>query len=107
MNDRTVALVRVEQLYPYPDVQIRKAVERYRKAGEIFWTQEEPQNRGAWSFIHPRLREMFPDRLVEYRGREASASPATGSPKMHAIEEAEFVEDALAPTNSKAVTAVA
>jgi 2-oxoglutarate dehydrogenase E1 component len=101
-----VALVRVEQLYPFPETQIRRIVERYRKAGEIFWAQEEPQNRGAWSFIHPRLREMFPDRLVEYRGREASASPATGSQKMHALEESEFVEDALTSTG-KAVTVAA
>ncbi len=90
-----VAVVRVEQLYPWPKHEIRKAVKRYAKAGELIWCQEEPANRGAWSFAQPRLRGMFPDRLVGYVGREASASPAVGSAKAHAAEEKRFVREAM------------
>jgi 2-oxoglutarate dehydrogenase E1 component len=90
-----VAIVRVEQLYPFPEHEIRSTIDRYTKAAEIFWTQEEPRNRGAWSFVEPRLREMFADRLIDYRGRAASASPAAGSLKMHTLEEQELAEDAL------------
>ena len=69
---------------------------RYRKARDICWVQEEPRNRGAWSFMEDRLREMLPDPAVlNYFGRDASASPATGSPKMHQIEEAEIISHAL------------
>jgi 2-oxoglutarate dehydrogenase E1 component len=90
-----VAIVRVEQLYPFPEHEIRAVIERYHKAAEIFWTQEESRNRGAWTFMQPRLREMFPDRLIDYRGRDDSASPATGSLKVHAQEEQKLVEEAL------------
>ncbi len=90
-----VAIVRVEQLYPFPEHELKDAVERYGKAGEVVWVQEEPQNRGAWSFVQPRLRELFADRLVGYVGRDASASPAAGSKKMHEVEEEELIADAL------------
>ncbi len=93
---KDVALVRVEQLYPYPKREIQNVLARYRKAREICWVQEEPRNRGAWSFMEDRLREMLPDPAVlNYFGRDASASPATGSPKMHLIEETEIVSHAL------------
>ena len=101
-----VAVVRVEQLYPFPEHEIRQIVGRYRKASEVVWAQEEPKNRGPWTFVQPLLREMFPDRLLDYAGRDASASPATGSPKMHALEEQELIEDALT-TASKAEASVA
>ena len=95
-QERTdVAIVRVEQLYPWPEHEITAAVKRYRKAGEVVWCQEEPANRGAWTFAQPRLRELFPDQLVSYAGRPAAASPATGSPKMHAIEEQDLLAAAL------------
>ena len=90
-----VAVVRVEQLYPFPRHELEATVNKYRKAGEVVWVQEEPANRGAWTFAQPRLRELFPDRLIEYRGRDASASPAVGSAKMSAREEQEFVDAAL------------
>jgi 2-oxoglutarate dehydrogenase E1 component len=90
-----VAIVRVEQLYPWPEHEIKAAVRAYRKASEVVWVQEEPANRGAWSFAQPRLRELFPDRLVEYRGRSAAASPATGSTAAHEREEAALLASAL------------
>ena len=100
-----VALVRVEQLYPFPEHEIKAILGKYRKASEIVWCQEEPQNRGAWTFVQPRLRELFPDRLLDYVGRDASASPAAGSKKVSDAEEEQLVAEAL--TVAKPVPATA
>jgi 2-oxoglutarate dehydrogenase E1 component len=86
-----VALVRVEQFYPVPEEQLQRTLMRYRKAKEWVWAQEESQNNGAWSFMEPRLREFG----LEYVGRDASASPATGSKKVHEREQQELVEAAI------------
>jgi 2-oxoglutarate dehydrogenase E1 component len=95
-NVRDVALVRVEQLYPYPQKEIQSIIARYHRAHEISWVQEEPKNRGAWSFMEPRLREILPDgRFMRYYGRDEAASPATGSYKLHQVEEQELVSHAL------------
>ena len=90
-----VALVRVEQLYPYPAQEISAIVAKYHRVEEIGWVQEEPKNRGAWPFMEPRLRQMFPDTLLGYYGRDESASPAVGSVKIHQQEEKELVAAAL------------
>jgi 2-oxoglutarate dehydrogenase E1 component len=93
MNE--VAVVRVEQLYPFPEEQIRRVLTRYGKGKvrEWVWAQEESQNMGAWSFIEPRMRAL--DCEVRYVGRDASASPATGSLQVHVREQKELVEAAL------------
>jgi 2-oxoglutarate dehydrogenase E1 component len=88
-----VAIVRVEQLYPFRDDVVRKLLARYRKAREWAWVQEESQNMGAWTFMEPRLRAL--GCAVEYVGRDASASSATGSLKVHQREQKELVEAAL------------
>jgi 2-oxoglutarate dehydrogenase E1 component len=87
-----IAIVRVEQFYPFPEAQLRSALNRYRKA-EVVWVQEESQNMGGWTFMEPRLRAMGYN--VAYVGRDASASPAVGSLKIHQREQAEIVEAAL------------
>ncbi len=87
------ALIRLEQLYPWPENPIKSVLGRYRKAHEWVWVQEESQNMGGWTFVEPRLRSMgFP---FEYVGRDASASPATGSHHVHGVEQAELVEAAF------------
>jgi 2-oxoglutarate dehydrogenase E1 component len=91
-----IAIVRVEQLYPFPEAEIRATLARYGRAAEVCWVQEEPQNRGAWRFIDPRLRAMFPYQVDSYIGRDEAASPAVGSMKMHQVEEAELVSHAMA-----------
>jgi 2-oxoglutarate dehydrogenase E1 component len=88
-----VALVRVEQFYPFPEGPLAQALSRYRKAREHVWAQEESQNMGAWTFLEPRLRAMGYG--VEYVGRDASASPATGSRQVHLREQKEIVEAAI------------
>ena len=106
-NAGEIAIVRVEQLYPFPKHELEEVVNGYAKASEIVWVQEESSNRGAWSFMQPRLRELFPDRLIDYCGRDASASPAVGSAKMHALEEAEFVAEAMKVPAARGSTAKA
>jgi 2-oxoglutarate dehydrogenase E1 component len=88
-----VAIVRVEQLYPFPEEPLSRALKRYRKAKELVWVQEESQNNGAWTFVEPRLRAL--GHAVEYVGRDASASPATGSSQVHKREQKEIVESAI------------
>src|SRR5205814_8061944 len=68
---RDVAVVRIEQLYPWPEDVLRQILQRYRRADEWIWAQEESQNIGAWTFVEPRLRAM--NIPVLYVGRDASA----------------------------------
>jgi 2-oxoglutarate dehydrogenase E1 component len=90
-----VAIVRVEQFYPFHTELFERVVTPYRGATEIVWAQEETSNRGGWSFMMPRLIALFPDRPVKYVGREPSASPATGSSNIHREQQAELVREAL------------
>jgi 2-oxoglutarate dehydrogenase E1 component len=90
-----VAIIRLEQFYPMPKPELTAVLNKYRRVSEVCWVQEEPQNRGAWSYMQPILRAMLPDLLVSYHGREAAASPATGSSAMHEAEERELIASAL------------
>jgi 2-oxoglutarate dehydrogenase E1 component len=93
-----VAIVRVEQLYPWPKDRVKAEVERYPNA-EVFWCQEEPANMGYWMFVLPRLQFLLeeierPQRPI-YVGRKAAASPATGVFKNHVAEQTRLCEQAL------------
>ncbi|HVI71492.1 MAG TPA: multifunctional oxoglutarate decarboxylase/oxoglutarate dehydrogenase thiamine pyrophosphate-binding subunit/dihydrolipoyllysine-residue succinyltransferase subunit, partial [Pyrinomonadaceae bacterium] len=88
-EDRSVAVVRLEQFYPFPLTSIRETLAKYSNADELVWAQEEPQNMGGWTFVHHRLENP------RYVGRAASASPATGSYSIHQKEQAEIVAEAL------------
>jgi len=91
IND--VAIVRVEQLYPFPDSDIKSTFEQYSRATDIVWCQEEPQNMGSWSFIAPKIAPLLADgQTLYYSGRAASASPATGSAKLHQLEQDGLIE---------------
>ena len=82
-----VALVRVEQLYPWPTQELEAELARYPMATELVWAQEEPKNMGPWSFVAPRLSQLASGRFApRYAGRKPSASPATGSPDAHQLE---------------------
>jgi 2-oxoglutarate dehydrogenase E1 component len=98
-----VAIVRIEQPYPFPSREISNILTKYRNARQVLWVQEEPRNRGCWTFMESRLRELLlAGSTLTYCGREEAASPATGSHKMHLIEEEEFVSYALDLKNRKA-----
>jgi len=106
--DRRVAIVRLEQFYPFPERSLREIFARYPQADQLVWAQEEPKNYGGWHFVEPRLMNMI--RACErpyYVGRAASASPATGSYTIHELEQRELVNQALitdAPIISNAST---
>ncbi len=102
-NMRNIAIVRVEQLYPYPQKELQAMLSKYHRAGEVAWVQEEPRNRGAWTFMDERLRQILPDgRVLTYCGRPPSASPATGSLLLHQRQEQELISQALELTMEKA-----
>jgi 2-oxoglutarate dehydrogenase E1 component len=92
-----VALIRVEQLYPLPKRDLAAAIKRYPNRREVVWAQEEPKNRGAWTYIEPRLRELAGDQRITYAGRPRAASPAVGALALHTEEDARLIEDALGP----------
>jgi len=85
--------VRLEQLYPLHEEQLARVLGRYPDSAEWVWVQEESQNMGGWSFTEPRLRLLGYG--FKYIGRDASASPATGSHEVHVREQKEIVEAAL------------
>ncbi len=88
------AVVRVEQLYPLAEEQLREAVEAFPKRAVLVWCQEEPQNMGAWTFMEPRLRKLF-GREIRYAGRDAGASPAVGATAVHKREQACVINEAF------------
>ena len=99
-RDRTTtvptAVVRVEQLYPWPEREIAELIESYPSATELVWLQEEPENMGAWPFAHARLHRAGEHRLrLVHVSRVATGSPATGSAAMHALEQGDILERAV------------
>jgi 2-oxoglutarate dehydrogenase E1 component len=92
---RTVAVVRIEQLYPFPVEQYQAVLTRYASASDLVWCQEEPQNQGAWYQIRHRLQDLAGSRTVYYAGRAAAAAPATGLIKIHELEQRRLVDTAL------------
>ncbi len=97
------AILRCEQLYPFPEMQISTIVKKYRKVPKYFWVQEEPENMGAWFFIRSRLEEVL-GKPVEYIGRKAAASSASGFPHIFRQEQAAILDEAVGkaqPVKSK------
>ena len=91
-----VAVVRVDQLYPWPYEQLDEIVARYPGATTLVWLQEEPENMGAWNFVKGRLYERFDDSHQIHRvSRYESGSPATGSHAVHAQEQSQLLAAAL------------
>ena len=96
-----VAVVRVDQLYPFPANELRAVLARYAGARELVWAQEEPENMGAWAFVAPRLTALLGDgrasgTRLRYIGRPERASPAEGYESAHKAEQARIVAEALA-----------
>ncbi|HQU85330.1 MAG TPA: hypothetical protein PKY59_19475, partial [Pyrinomonadaceae bacterium] len=94
-DDDRVAIVRLEQFYPFPKTRLQEVFASYPNAAQIFWTQEEPQNMGGWTFVKDRLEEIKGEKSLRYVGRVASASPATGSYTIHNLEQEKIVNDSL------------
>jgi multifunctional 2-oxoglutarate metabolism enzyme len=83
----TVAIVRVEQLYPWPKDTLTEVLAGYPQAEEVVWLQEEPENMGAWNFVHSRLHRLLrKSHILRHVSRAESASPASGSAALHRLE---------------------
>jgi len=99
-GDAHTSVVRIEQLYPFPGEAFLERLKRMTNVEQVVWAQEEPRNQGYWTHVEPRierrLREagLKPTRPI-YAGRDASASPATGLAKRHAVEQAALIAEAL------------
>ena len=109
-----VAVVRVEQFYPFPSEAIANVVHRYRQLTDVVWVQEEPRNMGAWSFLNERLGPELAasGRTLRYVGRPRAAAPAPGSMKQHLAGQQQLVREALedvhgggAPDSSETIPA--
>jgi 2-oxoglutarate dehydrogenase E1 component len=92
-----VAILGLEQLYPFPEVELSAELDRFREARDVVWVQEEPANMGGLAFVVPRLETLTRGRHVRTVKRSASASPATGSAKAHKIEQETLLQLALGP----------
>ena len=96
---KDVAIMRIEQLYPFPERTLTLLLQPYRNA-EVVWCQEEPENNGAWNFLDRRIERVLAGidikgKRPNYVGREAAASPATGQAKVHIAQQAKLVSEAL------------
>ena len=93
---KNVAIVRIEQLYPFPHVELGKAIAEYQHVNDFVWCQEEPQNQGAWYCSQHHFRATIPAGAeLTYAGREASAAPACGYAGLHMRQQEALVNDAL------------
>ena len=95
-----VAIARLEQIYPFPAEELRELIARYPQTADVAWAQEEPRNMGAWRFVQEQLQPILDadervQRVLQYVGRPASASPSAGSLKRHQQEHAELVGEAF------------
>jgi 2-oxoglutarate dehydrogenase E1 component len=96
-SSNNVAIVRVEQLYPFPYEEMQQIIATYPNAGRVVWCQEEPRNQGAWRATRHRIERVLKDnQTLEFVGRPPSASPAVGYANMHIKEQNTLVQEALA-----------
>ena len=90
------AIIRVEQLYPFPGPELNKVLQCYTATKELVWVQEEPKNQGAWDFVKPRIPAMLDKEWnLHYVGRESSSAPAVGSAKLHTVQQNDLINRAI------------
>jgi 2-oxoglutarate dehydrogenase E1 component len=94
MKKTDTAIVRLEQFYPFPEIQMKNLIKKYKQARQYIWVQEEPENMGAWFFVQPRLEKLI-GKPIEYVGRNAAASPATGFHNIYRKEQAAVTDKAI------------
>ncbi len=105
-NNNSIALSRVEQLYPFPRNALTSQIDSYPNAKEVIWCQEEPINQGAWFQIRHHLQHCIADRFpLYYAGRKGSPSPAVGALKVHIKEQQQLVKDAIHGVHGSAIDA--
>lgn len=95
-DQKDVAIIRIEQLYPYPEDELKELLKQYSHVTDYVWCQEEPKNQGAWYNSRHRIQRVIPEgSSLEYAGRPASAAPAVGYMSLHSQQQKNLVEDAL------------
>lgn len=95
-DQKDVAIVRIEQLYPFPHQAMQEVLKQYAHVHDFVWCGEEPLNRGAWYCSQHHFREVIPfGSALRYAGRPASASPAVGYMSVHQKQQQDLVNDAL------------
>jgi 2-oxoglutarate dehydrogenase E1 component len=104
LNDRKIAIVRLEQFYPFPAEALQSVLQNYAQSEEWVWVQEAPQNMGAWDFVRPRIETLIDGRL-DYIGRPAAASPATGFPNVYKQQQNAISDQAVGPLADGAISA--
>jgi 2-oxoglutarate dehydrogenase E1 component len=102
VENTDTALIRLEQLYPFPEQALDACFERYSHLRDVTWIQEEPRNYGAWSYMSERFRSYWPAIDLHYLGRDESSSSATGSFKQHEAEQKKLIEEAFGLSKSPA-----
>ena len=98
------ALIRIEQLYPFPCGAIKSCLDRYPGSCDIIWVQEEPRNYGAWSYMHERFSSCIPNIRLSYLGRDESPSSETGSHKQYQAEQKKLILDAIGGSEKSKTT---
>ena len=99
-NRADVAIIRLEQLYPFPHHPLVEQLARHPDADQVIWCQEEPQNNGAWNFVDRKIERALREcnhrvSRPEYVGRDSAASPATGLSSVHTAQQEKLVQSAL------------
>ena len=96
-----IAIIRIEQMYPFPRVDLLEVMSRYENVEDVVWLQEEPKNQGVWYAMQSRIRAVVQrhkvDVFLRYVGREPSASAAAGYSALHLREQEKFIDEALGP----------
>jgi 2-oxoglutarate dehydrogenase E1 component len=95
-REHEVAILRIEQLYPWPEAELRRVMSTYRGPEQVVWCQEEPLNMGGWGFVRDRLRVIVESwATLGHTGRPEAASPAAGSPRIHKAQQAALLDEAF------------
>jgi 2-oxoglutarate dehydrogenase E1 component len=94
-NIYDISILRIEQLYPFPKTKLKNIVDSYSELKEIYFVQEEPKNMGMWNFFYPKLMKIINDIPIRYIGRDENSSPASGSSKLHFIQQEKIIHQAF------------
>src|SRR5699024_9507680 len=88
--------LRLEQIYPFPEEEIREMIKELPNLKEVVWVQEEPKNMGSWNFVHEHLLELLGENIsLRYIGRPARSSPAVGEPNIHKVLQDQIIKEAI------------
>jgi 2-oxoglutarate dehydrogenase E1 component len=104
LRSKKIAIVRLEQLHPFPEAALAEIVTQYGRDAEWIWVQEEPRNMGAWDFIRGRIAALIGKHL-RYVGRDAAASPASGFPRVYQKEQSAITDIAVGAISESASVA--